>query len=228
MEQSTKMSDADATDHDSAGLLTPPERASEIVFGIIMTLSITAAVRVGGGEAEGGTRALLVAALACNVAWGMVDAAMYLINTLVERRRRARAVQELRDAESDAVFRARLRAYTPPGLMERMDDETRTRFRGWLQQHGDAVSGRLDGQDVRAALLIWLLVFAATLPLVLPFLFIADAQTALRVSQAIAVAILFSQGLRLGRWMGVKPWKSGLGFASAGVVIGAACIALGG
>jgi VIT1/CCC1 family predicted Fe2+/Mn2+ transporter len=217
-----------ATTEPTQSLLTPPERASEIVFGIIMTLSITAAVRVGGGEAEGGTRALLVAALACNVAWGMVDAAMYLINTLVERRRKARAVQELRDAPTDAAFRARLREYTPPGLMERLDDETRGRFRRWLQLHGDAVAGRLDGQDVRAALLIWLLVFAATLPLVLPFLFIGDAQTALRVSQVIAIAILFSQGLRLGRWMGVTPWKSGLGFAAAGFVIGAACIALGG
>ena len=219
---------ATTTSEPTQSLLTPPERASEIVFGIIMTLSITAAVRVGGGEAEGGTRALLVAALACNVAWGMVDAAMYLINTLVERRRKTRAVQELRDAESDAVFRMRLRAYTPPGLMERLDEEQRGRFRRWLQQHGDAVPGRLDGQDVRAALLIWLLVFAATLPLVLPFLFIEDAQTALRVSQVIATAILFWQGLRLGRWMGVAAWKAGVGFAAAGVVIGAACIALGG
>ena len=222
------MNDPDPGKESSASLLTPPERASEIVFGIIMTLSITAAVRVGGGEEEGGTRALLVAALACNVAWGMVDGAMYLINTLVERRRKVRAVQELREAESDAVFRARLREYTPPGLMERLDDEQRGRFRRWLQQHGDAVPGRLDGQDVRAALLIWLLVFAATLPLVLPFLFIEDPQTALRVSQLIAVAILFSQGLRLGRWMGVAAWKAGVGFAAAGVVIDAACIALGG
>ena len=213
---------------DTGALLTPPERASEIVFGIIMTLSITAAVRVGGGEEEGGTRALLVAALACNIAWGMVDGAMYLINTLVDRRRRARAVQELRDAPSDAAFRARLREYTPPGLLERMDDEARGRFRRWVQVHGEAVPRGLDGQDVRAALLIWLLVFAATLPLVLPFLFIEDAQTALRVSQLIAIAILFSQGLRLGRWMGLAPWKAGLGFAAAGVVIGAACIALGG
>lgn len=208
-------------------LLSPAQRASEIVFGIIMALSITAAMSVGGAS-RGDARELLVAALACNVAWGFVDAAMYLINTLVDRARRRKVASDLREAATDEEFRAILLRNAQEDLVGKIQAEGIARLRRWVTRHGDDLPKGLDGSDWLAALQIWLLVFGATLPLVAPFLFVDDPVTGLRVSQVIAVAMLFGLGMGLGRWIGVNRWSSGLSFAAVGVAITGACIAMGG
>jgi VIT1/CCC1 family predicted Fe2+/Mn2+ transporter len=82
--------------------------------------------------------------------------------------------------------------------------------------------------DLRGALGVFLLVFASTFPVVLPFLFIANLQLAMRVSAAIAITMLFLCGYSWGRYGGISPWKSGLVMVLLGVVVEATVIALGG
>ena len=60
----------------------------------------------------------------------------------------------------------------------------------------------LVSRDFRAAGLVFLLVFLATLPVALPFLFISETRLALRVSNGIALAMLFIGGWRLGGYSG--------------------------
>ena len=69
------------------GILSPFERASEILFGLIMALTITGALSVAHAT-EQETRALFASTLACNIAWGLVDGVLYVFNALVERGRR--------------------------------------------------------------------------------------------------------------------------------------------
>src|SRR5262245_49019748 len=67
-------------------LLNPLDRASEILFGIIMALTFTCSIGVASrGPAE--IRELLIAAISCNLAWGIVDATMYLIGVLAQKSR---------------------------------------------------------------------------------------------------------------------------------------------
>lgn len=211
----------------SRPLLSPAERASEIVFGVIMTMSVTAAMELGGAQSEG-TRALFAAALGCNIAWGMVDAVMYLMNILVERARVRKSAQDLKSARTEEEFRVLLGDTTPDGLVERLNSEELQRFSRWMREHSHELPTGLQRSDLLAALLIWLLVFVSTLPLVLPFVFLDSVESSMRVSQAIAVTILFGLGMRLGHWLGVRPGASGLAFAAVGVVITMACIAMGG
>jgi VIT1/CCC1 family predicted Fe2+/Mn2+ transporter len=75
---------------------------------------------------------------------------------------------------------------------------------------------------------VLLLVFLSTLPVVLPFFFIADLQRAKRVSAAIAITMLFLCGYNWGRYGGVPAWKSGLVMVLLGVAVEAVVIALGG
>ena len=70
--------------------------------------------------------------------------------------------------------------------------------------------------------------FASTFPVVLPFVFIADQQFAMRVSAAIAITMLFLCGYSWGRYGGISPGKSGLVMVLLGVLVGATVIALGG
>ena len=63
------------------------DRVSEMLFGLFMTLSFVGAVSVvDSGRAE--IRTMFFAALGCNLAWGIVDAVMYLVRTLADRGRK--------------------------------------------------------------------------------------------------------------------------------------------
>ena len=75
---------------------------------------------------------------------------------------------------------------------------------------------------------IFLLVFASTFPPVLPFIFIADLPSAIRVSSAIAITMLFLCGYGWGRYGGLSPWRAGLVMVLLGVTVEAIVIALGG
>jgi len=68
------------------GVLSPVERFSEILFGLIMTLSITGTMSiVSGGREE--VRIMWLSVLGCNLAWGIIDAILYLLGIISERSR---------------------------------------------------------------------------------------------------------------------------------------------
>ena len=72
---------------ESKRLLDPIDRISEILFGLLMAVTIVGSLSIataGGDE----VRTVLIAALGCNLAWGLVDAVMYLVRTVTEKTRR--------------------------------------------------------------------------------------------------------------------------------------------
>ena len=69
-------------------VLDPIERVSEVVFGVLMALSFTGALSVATAG-RGEVRTMMFTALGCNLAWGLTDAVMYLVGTVVERSRQA-------------------------------------------------------------------------------------------------------------------------------------------
>src|ERR1700761_6885334 len=76
-------------------LLDPMDRVSEIVFGVLMALSFTGALSVAtAGSQE--VRTMMFTALGCNLAWGIVDAVMYLVRAATERRRNVTLLARLR------------------------------------------------------------------------------------------------------------------------------------
>lgn len=59
-------------------ILNPVDRIAEMLFGLFMALTFIGAVTVAGrGQDE--VRTLFIAAFGCNLAWGLVDAVMYLV-----------------------------------------------------------------------------------------------------------------------------------------------------
>ena len=63
------------------------------------------------GSVEDGpdaTRELLVATLGCNVAWGVIDGAMFLMGALLERSRRVRTLVAVQRAPDEATALAEI------------------------------------------------------------------------------------------------------------------------
>ena len=87
---------------------------------------------------------------------------------------------------------------------------------------------RLDGSDVRGALAVLLLVFLSTFPVTIPFMLMRDPVPALRVSNTIAVVLLFAAGYVFGRLSGRRPVLTGSAMVVLGSILVGITIALGG
>ena len=75
--------------------LGPGEILSELFAGLIITLSVTLAASVVDGGDEAGAKAAPVGAISANVAWVIIDAALYMINSAFDRRQRLRFAHEI-------------------------------------------------------------------------------------------------------------------------------------
>jgi hypothetical protein len=209
-------------------VLSPVDRVSELLFGLFMALTFVGAVSVtDGGQAQ--IRTMFVAALGCNLAWGLVDAVMYLVRTVTDRGRSltlVRSVQAAPDAQSGRRLIERALSRDAAGLVSTTEIEA---MRGRIVALTSLPARpRLNLQDFLASLAIFLIVVASTFPVVLPFVFIQDVGMAKNVSRAIALAMLFFGGLALGRYAGYGSWKVGLMMAGLGTALVVAINALGG
>ncbi len=209
-------------------LLDPIDRTSEVLFGLIMALSFTCSL----GAAEAGredVRVMLVGAIGCNLAWGLIDGVIFVMTSLTERARGLATVRDLRKAASPEAAKRVLADSLPPLVATSLDDAAYSRLQGSLLALGELPpTPRLRKDDLLAALGVFLLVVLATFPVVIPFLFFDDAVTALRVSNGIALVMLFCAGYSLGRVARSRPIRTGLAMTGIGVVLVAITIALGG
>jgi VIT1/CCC1 family predicted Fe2+/Mn2+ transporter len=207
--------------------LDPVDRFSEIIFGLIMVLTFTGAMSVAqGGQQE--VRQMLVAALACNVAWGLVDGVMYVFTSMAERSRRALVLRGIRAAEP-AAARAILAAALPEAVAAVTDESDVDRMISRIRALPEP-PGRpgITGSDLRGALGSCLLVVLATFPPTIPFLLVEDAARALRISNGVAVVSLFLAGFWLARSTGARPWILGPAMVALGAGLVGLTIALGG
>ena len=75
--------------------LDPSESLLEILFGLIMALTMTAGARLLQERTEINAIELAVGLAGCNVAWGLIDAVFYLFGTKFNRNRRVQLVRRL-------------------------------------------------------------------------------------------------------------------------------------
>src|SRR5688572_29326728 len=64
--------------------LDPAERIAEVLFGLIMVLTFTGSLSIADAGRED-VDVMLIGAVACNLAWGLIDAVLYLMGCLAER-----------------------------------------------------------------------------------------------------------------------------------------------
>jgi hypothetical protein len=208
--------------------LDPIDRILEVLFGLIMVLTFTLTL----GAAEAGredVRTMLIGALGCNIAWGIIDGLFYLMECLAERGGNVRTLHDLRNAKDPEAGRLVIADALPPLVAEHISDGELEALRSKLIQPG--VIERppyLTRDEFLSALAICGIVILTTLPVAVPFLIMSDAVPALRVSNAIAVTLMFIAGYSLGKISNLGRWKAGFAMVALGTVIVLITIALGG
>src|SRR5262245_26759407 len=191
-------------------VLDPVDRVSEVLFGLIMVLTFTGSLSVAtAGRAE--VREMLVGALGCNLAWGVIDAILFLLGVLAERGAGVAALRGVQRSADPEKGRAIVAGALPPLVASVLEPSQLESMRQRLAQLPDpGGSARLEKDDWRGALAVFLLVFLSTFPVAVPFLLLREAHLALRISNAIAIAMLFLCGFSLGRLTGHSRWGMGL------------------
>lgn len=222
------MATIDPPNEPSKPVLDPINRLSEVLFGLIMVLTFTGSLSVAeAGHAE--IRTMLVGALGCNLAWGVIDAVFYLISNVAERSRAMRAFRTVRASADPGEGQRMIAEALPPvvaSLLRPAELESLRQRLLALPEPPDRLRPTLD--DWKGALAVLLLVFLSTFPVVIPFTFMHDASAALRLSNAIAIAMLFGVGFAFGRITGRHPWSRGLAMIALGGILVAITMALGG
>ena len=211
--------------------LDPASRMGEILFGLIMVLSVTLTAGLTVSEGKEGVRQLLVAALGCNIAWGIIDGIMYVMNCMAERSIRARLVREIHDASDPQSALAIIRNQVEPELESLVGpDDREALYRAMLKHltQGNAPRTTLEKRDLYGGLACFWLVFASCLPVVIPFLIFSNPTRALRVSNFLLIAILFVVGRKWAGYANTNRMVAGLAMVALGLAMVGIAILLGG
>jgi len=208
--------------------LEPIDRISEVLFGLIMVLTATGTLSVvNAGHPE--VKTLILGALGCNLAWGIIDGGLYLLGCLEDRARNLMTVRAVRQAAEPAVAQRAIADALPEPIAESLSPEDLDLIARKLSQSSQPPSHPgFAAEDWLGAASVCAWVFFSTIPVVVPFLLIGDVRLALRLSNIVAIAMLFVCGYAFGRCTGLQPWVTGLVMVLIGVVLTGVAIALGG
>jgi len=211
-----------------ARVLSPIDRVSEVLFGLIMVLTFTGSLSIAEAGRDD-VRAMLIGALGCNLAWGIIDGILYVMGALAEESQNLMALRAVRASRDPEEARQQVSDALPPIVASVLQpaevDSLRQRL-GALPEPPERVS--VDRPMLLGGLAVFLWVFVTTFPVAIPFIVMQHAQRALRVSNAIAIAMLFVAGWAFARITSRNPWLMGIAMVTVGLLLVGLTMALGG
>ena len=183
-------------------ILEPMDRISEVLFGLIMALTFTLTLGVVTADTIQ-VRTMLLAALGCNLAWGIIDGGVFLMARFNQRGRSAMQLRAMRAAADIRDAHRIIAEALPPLLASTLPPDQLELIRQRLLHLPKAEGPRLTKRDGLGAMGICLLSFLSTFPIVIPFILIGDARLALRLSNAVAIrdAVRVRMCVRALRWV---------------------------
>lgn len=211
--------------------LEPEEALAEVVAGLVMVLTFTLAASLFTRGAGGGAKTIVIAAVGCNIAWGVIDAVLYLLGRKTLRSYRTRFLRRVQLARNQDTAADVIRQEWEPVLRETTKAEDREGLYGAMRQlavNAKPLRSTLTRSDIKSALAIFILVCATTAPAITPFLLMRDDWMALRISNLLLLGALFVAGYRWAKEIDANPPVTGLALAALGLGLVGLAVALGG
>ena len=214
------------------GSLKPNESLTQIVAGLIVVLTFTLAASVAAGGGEDGARTALLGAITANTSWGIINAVLYVMDSAFDSNRQIRIARAIASAPEEATALATIRNELDPYLISvtRADDREQL----YRNVRNALTHGRLPKRtaffrdDILAAIAVFCLTLAATIPAILPLLIIDHPWLALRVSNLLVIGSMFFVGYHWAKYVDANPWLAGFGLTAVGVALVLVAIIIGG
>src|SRR5262245_65787246 len=154
-----------------------------------MALTFTGALSAAtAGHEE--VRTMIFGAIGCNLAWGLVDGVMYLLDALTERGVAVRTFERLRRTQDPAEGRGIVAEALPSVVASVMSQAELDSLRQKIVRLPAPARPRLRLHDYLGALAVMLIVFFSTFPLVIPFLVVGAVMLASTLSGAVRHGLL--------------------------------------
>src|SRR5512146_1409820 len=99
----------------SKRVLDPYDRISEVLFGLIMVLTFTGSLSIAEAGREN-VRTMLIGALGCNIAWGIIDAVLYLMGCLADAGKNLSTLRAVRQAKDSQKTHRLIKAAVPSAI----------------------------------------------------------------------------------------------------------------
>jgi len=211
--------------------LDPASRLGEVLFGLIMVLGATLTAGMSVAEGKAGVHQLLLAALGCNIAWGIIDGVMYVMHCITARAEKARLIEAIQCARDARTALDIIRDEIEPRFETFTGAEHREALCGFILEYltrsePPRISATKD--DLYGALGCFWLVFLSCLPAALPFLIFLEPTQALRVSNVLLIAMLFIVGQMWAQYAHTNRLIAGLVMVAIGLALVGVAILLGG
>jgi len=201
----------------------------EAMYGLVMVLTATLGAGLHRHDDAQALHAILMTAIGCNIAWGLIDGAMYIMSSLLDRGRRRRMLAALQAADTETES---LRVIAD-ALDERLASLSSVEERASLYRNIQRMAVRAPPPSMQVTRDDWLgagarslVVMLSTLPAVVPFLILQQPILALRCSNALSIAGLGVCGFFWAGHTGMKRWKAALAVIAIGVAMVGIAMAL--
>jgi hypothetical protein len=213
--------------------LDPASQLSEILFGLIMVLTVTLTAGLSVAEGKAGVRQLLIAVIGCNLAWGIIDAVMFVMNNITLRSLRSRFVHTIQHAPDKQTalklikdeIEARLSLHSPLNPQDsHMLSQSLHKRAGEMK----VPKVKIEREDIYGAIACFWLVTVSCLSAAVPFFILSQPILALRVSNALLIVLLYLVGRRWAHYAGTNRLLTGLSMVTIGLLLVGVSILLGG
>ena len=161
---------SDQATKSSKSVLDPVDRVSEVLFGLIMVLTFTGSLSVANAGRDD-IRAMLIGALGCNLAWGIIDGILYVMGCLAEKASNLMTVQAVRRATDPQQAHRLIADALPPVMASVLRPAELDAMQQRLMQLPEPPrQAHLSKDDWLGGAAVFLVVFLSTFPVVIPFI----------------------------------------------------------
>jgi VIT1/CCC1 family predicted Fe2+/Mn2+ transporter len=218
--------------------LYPHERLVEILYGLVIALTITSAVRVitGGGTLD--IKLMVTTSLGAGLSWGIIDAMLYILVVMFQKHRYTRIASKISSAKDESEALATIQEDLEDSLVGTLDaEDQKSVYR--LVLHAQRRSSKanyihqpkyisITREDVFGAGQVFFAMLLATLVVVVPLLIIEPPHLAVLTSNIVAFVVLFIVGFSWAKHTNIRKTLFGSVLVSLGVAIVGISLILGG
>ncbi len=176
--------------------LTPSERLSQALYGLILVLTVVSAIGITVSRNQQSANTLLFAALGTSVAWGVVDAVIYVLTGVHERSHHQRVASLAKSRPKDDAIR-QIEVELDDTLIDVLNEDEKDRIAEQIYMalpRAAPKRQRVTKDDLLRGIASFLVTFIIVLPPMLPFVLNLPVDLAIRLFNVIAVAMMFIVG----------------------------------
>lgn len=170
--------------------------SSEPMFGVIMVVCFTSVLRTYPQAAEKVIGTVLLSALFCCIAWGLVDGLFYAWEAHYELEKKKKLQAQVQSPADEKTARELVDDDLGDTVIDLMDEEDKEQIYQIIHEKVPGIDlGKVSlKEDIVTVLIAFSLVVGSSIIVMIPFLIFSPVMNALKISNFTGIFLLFFMG----------------------------------